>query len=152
MEIKNKIFIGIDPGKKGGFAIIDNETIEVIPWEDSLFVEKINQLVPEACVCCLEKVGVHTGEGGLGAFSFGKAAGFIEGVLQANRIAYQLVIPQTWKKEFGLSGNKNKESSIEVCRKLFPAVSLFPTSRHKKPHDGMAESLLMAEYARRRMG
>ena len=152
MEIKNKIFIGIDPGKKGGFSIINGDNIESFPWEDGLFVEKMNQLIPEVCVCCVEKVGVHTGEGGLGAFSFGKSAGFIEGVLQANRIAYQLVIPQTWKKEFGLSGNKNKESSIEVCRKLFPAISLLSSSRCKKMHDGMAESLLMAEYARRRMG
>ena len=54
-----------------------------------------------------------------------------------------------WKKEFGLNGNKQK--SIEVCRKLFPDVSLLPTSRCKKSHDGMAEALLMAEYARRRM-
>lgn len=41
--------------------------------------------------------------------------------------------------------------SFEVCRKLFPDVSLLPTSRCKKSHDGMAEALLMAEYARRRM-
>lgn len=148
--MKNKIFIGIDPGKKGGFALIDGDNIEVFVWDDQAFVDKMNSLVPEACVCCVEKVGVHTGEGGLGAFSFGKSAGFIEGVLQANKISYQLVIPQTWKKEFGLSGKK--ESSIEVCRRLFPAVSLFPTSRHKKPHDGIAEALLMAEFAKRRMG
>lgn len=152
MEIKNKIFIGVDPGKNGGYSLIDGQEIKTFVWNDTDFIATINSLVPEACVCCVEKVGVHRGEGGLGAFTFGKSAGFIEGVLQANKIAYQLVMPQTWKKEFGLSGAKTKEQSVEVCRKLFPTINLLPTSRHKKPHDGMAESLLMAEYARRKMG
>ena len=54
-------------------------------------------------------------------FSFGKSAGFIEGVLHAFRIPYQLVPPQTWKKEFSLS-KQGKEKSVEVCKRLFPGA------------------------------
>jgi hypothetical protein len=38
-----------------------------------------------------------------------------------------------------------------VCEKLFPGVDLRATERSRKPSDGLAEALLMAEYARRRM-
>ena len=89
------------------------------------------------------------GQGVTSMFSFGKSAGFIEGVLQALRIPYQLIPPQKWKKEFGL--NSSKQKSIDVCKKLFPNVSLRRTERCTTDHDGMAESLLMAEYARRKL-
>lgn len=81
-------------------------------------------------------------------FNFGKSAGFIEGVLQAYGIPYQLITPQKWKKEFSLG--HSKEDSITVCKRLFPSVKLLPTDRCKKESDGMAEALLMAEYARRK--
>ena len=82
-------------------------------------------------------------------FHFGENFGYIRGALEANKIAYQLIPPKTWKKEFGL--NSDKESSIAVCKRLFPEVSLKRTERCKKDHDGMAEALLMAEYARRKL-
>ena len=82
-------------------------------------------------------------------FNFGQSVGYIKGVLEACAVPYQEITPQKWKKEFGLSSDKAK--SAEVCRKLFPNVSLLATERCKKPHDGMAEALLMAEYARRKL-
>ena len=149
------VYIGIDPGKNGGYAVINEmliETeVETFPWDDKAFVEKMRECgcwYREAR-CCLEKVGAMPGQGTVSMFSFGKSAGFIEGVLMANKIPYQLVPPQTWKKAFSL--NASKLSSIEVCQKLFPEVDLYRTERCKKPHDGMAEALLMAEYARRKL-
>ena len=82
-------------------------------------------------------------------FTFGAGYGFLQGVLTAYGIPYQLVPPQTWKKAFTL--NSVKQTSIEVCQRLFPNVSLYRTGRCTKPHDGMAEALLMAEYARRKL-
>lgn len=89
------------------------------------------------------------GQGVVSMFNFGHNLGFIEGVIRANDIPYQLVPPQTWKKEFSL--NSDKQKSIEVCQKLFPDVNLLPTERSRKPSDGIAEALLMAEYARRKL-
>ena len=71
------------------------------------------------------------------------------GLLKANGIPYQLVRPQKWKKEYSITANKN--TSIEVCKRLFPNVSLLPTERCRKDHDGLAEALLMAEFARRKL-
>jgi len=95
----------------------------------------------------VEKVGAMPGQGVVSMFNFGKSAGFIEGVLSAYHISYILVPPQRWKKEFDL--HSDKQQSIDVCKRLFPDVNLLPTPRCKKPSDGMAEALLIAEYARR---
>lgn len=87
------------------------------------------------------------GQGVTSMFHFGKSAGYIEGVLCALRIPFTLVTPQKWKKEFELHSDKTE--SIKVCQKLFEGVNLLPTPRCKKPSDGMAEALLIAEYGRR---
>ena len=57
--------------------------------------------------------------------------------------------PQKWKKEFSVTSDKN--TSIEVAKRLFPNVNLKATARCKKDHDGMAEALLIAEYCRRKL-
>ena len=149
------VYIGIDPGKNGGYAVINEmlieEEVETFPWDDKAFTEKMRECGcwRSEVRCCLEKVGAMPGQGVTSMFTFGKSAGFIEGVLTALKISYQLVPPQTWKKAFSL--NASKLNSIEVCQKLFPEVDLYRTERCKKPHDGMAEALLMAEYARRKL-
>jgi len=89
------------------------------------------------------------GQGVTSMFKFGENFGFIRGLLHANKIPYELVTPKKWKKEFGVTSDKN--TAIDVCRCLFPDVSLLRTERCTKAHDGMAEALLMAEYARRHM-
>lgn len=60
-----------------------------------------------------------------------------------------LVTPQKWKKEFQITGDKN--SSIAICKRLFPDIDLRRTERCRKDDDGMIESFLLAEYARRKL-
>ena len=81
-------------------------------------------------------------------FNFGVNFGWLKGVLDAFEISYQEIPPQTWKKEYGL--NSKKELSIEVCQRLFPEANLVPHNG-RKAHDGIAEAILMAEYARRKL-
>ena len=144
------IAVGIDPGKRGGYAWIWDGEATVRPWDDEFFVQDMRCLAAtgEPVVACVERVGARPGQGTVSMFSFGKSAGFIEGALNALYIAYQLIPPATWKKEFSLIG-KDKAASIEVCHKLFPEAELRRTVRCKVASDGKAEALLMAEYARR---
>ena len=147
------IYVGVDPGKKGGYAVIADDAlcgIEVHVWDDDGFVTLMKEMSKYRCMACVERVGAMPGQGVNSMFTFGKAAGFIEGVLAALGIGVQLVSPGTWKKEFSLIG-KDKAESIEVCKRLFPGVNLLPSEKCRKDSDGMAEALLMAEYARRKM-
>lgn len=88
-------------------------------------------------------------QGVTSTFTFGEGYGFLRGVMEALGISYQTVKPQRWKKEFGL--NSDKQESIAVCRRLFPDVSLKPTERSRVDNDGMAEAVLISEYARRKL-
>lgn len=150
------IYIGIDPGKKGAWAVLQEDVAPVVcPWDDTFFISDLHGIMAlahergDGVMACVEKVGAMPGQGVTSMFNFGKSAGFIEGVLSALGIPYQLVTPQRWKKEFTLHNSKQK--SVEVCKRLFPDVSLLPTPRCRVASDGMAEALLMAEYARRKM-
>ena len=143
------IYIGIDPGKKGGVAIISDKKTEAYAYSDEVLIELMKSIKDKEVVVCLEYVHSMPKQGVVSTFSFGKSAGFIEGVLQAFSIPYQLIRPQRWKAEFSLTGSKQK--SVDVCRKLFPKVNLLATERSRVPHDGMAEALLMAEYAKRKL-
>ncbi len=144
------IYIGIDPGKDGALAVIwEYGDVEVVPFSLERYRDILEQCKNMECRCCLERVNAMPGQGRTSMFTFGSNFGFIRGMLWADYIPFELVTPQKWKKEFQVTGDKN--SSIAVCKRLFPEVSLRKTERTRKDHDGMAEALLMAEYARRRM-
>ncbi len=150
------IYLGIDPGKKGGFTTIQKtakgtEQVLVCPWDDILFSDTANWLrgYEGTLFAVVEKVHSMPQQGVKSTFNFGQSYGFIKGVLTALGIPYQEIPPQEWKKEFGLIG-KDKKESIRVCKQLFPNVSLLPTPKSRVDSDGMAESLLIAEFARRK--
>lgn len=142
-------YIGIDPGKDGAMALLIGKSVTIIPFDERGYEIALARVRVSDARCCLERVGAMPGQGVTSMFKFGENFGFIRGLLQANGIPYELVTPQKWKREFGAT---DKNSSVEVCARLFPTVSLMRTQRCRKAHDGMAESLLMAEYARRKMG
>lgn len=140
------IYIGIDPGKDGALAIISEDGLsEAIPYDTQAYKSALSGLQGPS-VAVLEHVNAMPKQGVTSMFNFGEGFGYLKGLLDAYGIPYELVRPQKWKKEFGISG---KNQSIEVCKRLFPGVNLKKTDRCKKDHDGMAEALLMAEYARR---
>ena len=153
------VYIGVDPGKKGGFAVIyeddGQQKAETVAWDEMLFVywcqswKGVADARGERIVACVERVGAMHGQGVTSMFTFGQGFGYILGVLAALGIGVQLVPPGTWKKEFSLIG-KDKTASVKACKRLFPGVSLLPTEKCRKDSDGMAEALLMAEYGRRK--
>lgn len=145
------IFIGIDPGISGAMAIIDKDAVTVMPFDERTYIENLRLCTNEdKCICCLEKVSSMPKQGVASTFKFGANFGWIQGMLMTLDVPFELVTPQKWKKEFSVTADKN--TSIDVARRLFPQVNLKRTERCVKEHDGMAEALLMAEYARRRLG
>lgn len=145
------IYIGIDPGKSGAMAIIFegmDETM-LVPLDEQEYTNVLRNLSGQQVKSCLEHVTAMPKQGVTSMFHFGENFGYIKGLLEAFQIPYELVRPRKWKKEFGITGDKN--SSIEVCKRLFPGVNLRRTDRCRKDDDNMAEALLMAEYARRHL-
>ena len=143
------IYIGIDPGESGALAMINGESGRTLvrPFDSEEYNTALELFAPEDSFCIVERVSAMPVQGVTVVFNFGRNYGYIQGLLTAHRIPYQLVRPQAWKREFGCTRDKN--TSIAVCKRLFPGVNLKRTERCKKEHDGMAEALLMAEYGRR---
>jgi len=154
-----KSICGIDPGLSGGIAIISQDGVIVEPMPS---VEKeidIAGLVrwlrahrDEIEIAYLEKVHAFPGASGSSMLSFGRIVGIIEGALTALAIPFQTVRPGIWCKEIhaGISGvDTPKDKSRIAVSRLFPDVSLMATPKSKKPHEGMMDALLIAEWGRR---
>lgn len=142
------VYCGIDPGGEGCLAVINDDTnaITLVPYNSKDYADALEEVSLHDAFCVVERVWSSPQMGVRSAFSFGEKLGEIHGMLDALGIPYQLVIPQKWKAFFGVTADKN--TSIACAHRLFPKVSLRKTERCKKDHDGLAEALLMASYAR----
>ena len=145
-------YLGIDPGAKGGIALLHDTHLELaVDFSKERFLDLMAFLSreQETTRACVERVHSLPHQGVKSTFAFGQSFGWILGALDASEISYQLIEPQRWKKEFTLI-NADKKKSIAVAKQLFPAAMLIPPGC-RTPHDGIAEALLMAEYARRKL-
>ena len=145
--ISDDLHRNIDPGKNGGLAILQGEEVQTFRYDRDTYRCVLSDLRGEKAVCCLEHVSAMPGQGVTSMFHFGESFGWLQGMLEAYEIHYELVRPQKWKKEFSVTADKN--TSIEVCKRLFPGVNLIPPGCRKE-HDGCAEACLLALYAKRR--
>ena len=156
--------LGIDPGLTGGFcwmSIDDNNqsthlvTKPMPAIGKELDVRMANQFMIEDNInyCYLEySPSIHGKFGSSSMIKFGRATGIMEGLLAANRIPYELINPRKWQNEVHRgfpSGDKPKEKAKLAVSRLFPSHSFLKTERSTKPHEGMVDAALIAEYARR---
>lgn len=141
------IFCGIDPGRGGAIAVIREDGSVVTSVFDEAGYKSILQTLNGSSLVIVEDVHAMPKQGVTSMFNFGFNKGWILGVLYALGTPTQLVSPQKWKRMFGLDNDKQK--SIECAMRLYPNANMYATPRCKKPHDGIAEALLMAEYAKR---
>lgn len=148
--------IGIDPGASGATAIFDPDGgIQVYPWTYKAdFCEDMANIV---CRCEAENISVFAAVEQVGGFikgnpstgssmfNFGNNAGFIEGVLMAYKIPFELVRPQRWQKDMccdhSKKGAEHKRKLKEQAQRLFPK---------QKPTLKTADALLIAEWLRRK--
>lgn len=160
-----KKYIGIDPGKNGGIAVMDEDgkikflrKMPATPQDlfDILKIEKEAVQLPNGLqkahndiICILEKVGGRPGNAGSAMFNFGKGYGHIEMALIALGIPTETVTPQKWEKEYQL-GSSSSCSTVEWKNRLkAKAQQLFPT------WGGLitlatCDALLLAEWGRRK--
>lgn len=154
-------FVGIDPGAKGGMAVIEVvlygidfrpciKVIKLLPFNEIDYVSTLSCLNDDNDVAddvAIEAVHAMPNQGVTSMFNFGKSYGWLRGIVDMAGFNIFDVPPQRWKKFFGLL-NKDKSASIKMAKHLFGNnINLFPTSRCRKESDGMAEALLIALYS-----
>jgi hypothetical protein len=147
------LYLGVDPGQKGGLCLLgdDRMLIEYCKMPDGKkdIISKLH-LWYEKCLggmCIIsERAQTMPKQGIKSAFGYGNHFGIFETSAYWMEIPYHDVAPQTWKKTMHLNSDKN--NAIVLCEKIFPTVNLIPPKGRVK-HDGIAEAILIAEWARR---
>lgn len=180
------MFGGVDPGKRGGIALIDERgrVLELmttpmilvprpgksdredynIPEIAAFFRERAQPDRPDrGLFVVVERLhplpGKFRRKGGAEVAGGGTIANFNRGLAQgwtwmlaAYRIPHVLVLPQVWQRALMAAWDEKadpKTRSTGMAKRLWPGVSLKRTPRSRTDDDGLAEALLLAEYARR---
>nr|MBA3776574.1 hypothetical protein [Betaproteobacteria bacterium] len=137
------IYVGIDPGKTGGIAILDAQArlLLAAPMPNTVvglgttmrlmkFTHQDNLRVT------LEYVRSMPGQGHVGAFTFGRGFGNLEGMLEVLGIRYSTVVPRLWQARFNCLTGGDKNISKARAQRMFPDI--------KMTH-AIADALLIAE-------
>lgn len=158
MPKREKVFIGIDPGKSGGVAVVSREEItEEHPLEE--FTEKelwdwISSFDTRGTFVALERVHSFPRDGARSAFTFGVSYGQLRMALTAAKLPFDEILPQTWQKELHIPpcGKKtkaqHKKGLIARCQQLYPEHSVW--TKLKKHQAAVADAILLATLASRR--
>ena len=177
MNTIGKTYIGIDPGGKGFVsAMFPDGTFEFysIDENDDLDLNRVLRDIKSRShqvTAVLEDVHAIFGSSAKSTFAFGEIKGILKGLLIANEIPYTMVQPKTWQSEIWNNQDMivsykaikksdgtvqkrkvvdTKSTSINAARRLFPNIDLRKNDRCRKTDDNKVDSLLMAEYARRK--
>ena len=144
-------YIGIDPGKSGGIAYVD-ESGNYDAWKipaterDTLDVfQEVAAAYQGHVRAIIEKVASRPGQGVVSMFTFGQNYGMLRAFLVASFIPFEAVPPGTWQREFSLidpkatkTEKKNKHKAH--AQQLFPGIKITHAN---------ADALLIAEYCKR---
>lgn len=153
------IIIGIDPGCSGALVALDGDgnhlrhlfmptvkkgqSTRVNGAAVAAFLRELMEAHPaEPMHCYLESVGSMPGQGVASMFSFGHAAGLVEGVVTGAGLPLTLVTPQAWKKAAGLIG-QDKDAARSRAIQLYPLVRDLDA---KGKGQALADALLIARH------
>jgi len=148
------IVIGIDPGKRGGIALYDGQNMKAyampICKDGTLDIRAVRQIINrgDGVEVYIEHAQSMPRQGIVATFTYGREFGRLLGTVEIICGNYEPVKPQVWQRPIyqGIRG-KGKERSIKTCKILFPSFDLPTlTPRSKKPHDGIADAMLIAYY------
>ena len=149
------VYIGIDPGIKGGIAFIQADppdcTVQAMPDysdQDKLrnTFKTVGDLIKSGShfKVIIEKAGMRPYQSGKSTITTLTNYGILLGIFIAYEIPYEEISSMKWKKYFTLT--KDKALSIKKAKELFPNLA-----ETIGKSDGMAEALLIAEYGRRKL-
>jgi len=146
------LYLGIDPGFSGAWGLIDHhgkyhscgDMLNNGKHILSRYVHaEISQAVDRQDIQgVIESVHSMPGQGVSSSFKFGMAFGMAIAIMERINCPWQLVTPQKWKKDMGLTSDK--DLSLGMARELWPTAPLA-----RKMDNGRAEALLMAEWLRK---
>ena len=152
------IWLGIDPGASGGIALLKLGSIEAAPLPiigGEMDVRELRRWIVERVpltsitgVAIEKSQSLWKGQSISASFKYGKGYGMLVGAISVLEVPVALVGPRTWKAKVLHGTKKDKDAAILYVHNSYPSVNLLLTSRHRKPHDGMADAVCIATWCR----
>lgn len=159
--------LGIDPGVNGGLAVVDpgGKIAHVRPLRPDMTTKDLKGVLREAFAvlhfydsraCYMELVGYiggkgpkclncgrrRAGDGGQGAFTFGRVAGLLEMGAEMLNLDVKLVAPLFWQSAMGCPSGGDKNVTKRRAQEIWPEVAWTHNT---------ADAALIAEHGRRRL-
>ena len=148
----NRIFIGIDPGKTGGVAVMFDELTHVIKTPPHVLdmaneIIRIKEQAKDIQIyAAIEAVHSMPGNSGRSMFTFGMGYGQWLGILACLKIPYIKITPHKWMSFFGKMPKKRRERKLHLkglAQELYP-----PTPPTPSITLATADAILIAHYLR----
>ena len=152
------MFCGIDPGKSGAIAIIDEfgeivSTCAKMPWaNDRLDARKVHIFLAkwagDGLKVTIEKVAGY-GMGAKSCFTFGRSVGGLFATLDILGVSILHPTPHMWQKVMlaGYPKGDTKEASRKAAYDLFPGLR--DGRLNTKSSHNLSDAALIAEFGRR---
>lgn len=145
------IFGGIDPGKSGAIAFLDDNGIPAITakfknWKQLGSILAPLQKANYIYLIC-EDAKIYKGQGAKSSCTYAKNAGGYEAFLEYLEIPHTLINPKTWQKKI-LGGRipkgMTKKYAAIYAQKRWPSMGF----KGVKSEEGVIDALCIADFAR----
>lgn len=167
--MNKKIYIGIDPGKKGGIAVEYRDKLLVNPYSKKEFLETMDYtkkyFKTNEVFIFLEDIHGSVGKSRNTRTIITQMEdfGYIQGVINMAGYSFYFIPIKDWKKYYNIpvtkaewmeyqghkaSNKEIKDMSITVATSRFPEVNFKRTERCTTLDDGMCEAVLIMNYGK----
>lgn len=149
------LILAVDPGISGALVILDCSgnyvdhllapTIKIgsrSRLNGAAISAWLKEHASDICHAYIEQVNAMPGQGVTSMFTFGHAAGYIEGIVTGANIPLTLVPPQTWKKHAGFIGQE-KDAPRSRAVQLYPELRILDL---KGKGQAIADALFIGRY------
>jgi Holliday junction resolvasome RuvABC endonuclease subunit len=161
-------YLGIDPGLNGGFAVVSGDKIRYKMAMPTLSFKTVDgktkteidregvlsflSTIPPLTHVAIEEVHAFRKQNITATCTTCRNYGIL---LMAFTVAHMRIteVPSdTWQKHFGIfpakeaGGKSTKEQAFDIVRMIYPDDDFRKSERAQKPHDGMVDACLIAEY------
>lgn len=147
--------IGVDPGVSGAIVVLQSAACpDPVEWIRMPTIKQGKSSRVDAAAVArfladfdvghayIEQVGAMPGQGVTSMFTFGHAAGVVEGVVVGQMIPITKVTPQAWKRRAGLVG-ADKDAARSRAIQLWPSWAALGK---KGEGQALADAALIARY------